>query len=113
MTRDTLHCGVTSDTLLKKKAYASFIEPFEDRKEQVRDFLSRVAPNITVEFFELMDPVGIAGELAELKACILTKETAKGGEMINAARQEKGMIPLQLVYADMILTEDPASPKDG
>ena len=79
MTRDTLHCGVTSDSLLKKKAYASYIEPFEERKKQVMDFLSRLAPHLTVEFFELVDPIGIAAELADLKACVLTKETAKGG----------------------------------
>ena len=44
---------------------------------------------------------------------MLTKETAKGGEMINKARQDKGLTPLQLVYADMILTEDPSSDAGG
>ena len=31
--------------------------------------------------------------------------------MINQARQAKGMTPLQLVFAAMILTADPLSPR--
>ena len=31
--------------------------------------------------------------------------------MINDARVAKGMEPLKLVYADMILTADPSSPR--
>jgi len=41
----------------------------------VKDFLKRLAPNLDLQFFELSDPVGIAGELVELQACVLTKET--------------------------------------
>ena len=64
-----------------------------------------------MEFFELQDPIGIAADLSDLKACVLTKETQKGGQMINEAREAKGMTPLQLVFADMILTADPSSPR--
>lgn len=111
VTKDVLHCGVTSDSLLSKKAYAGLIEPYEVRLERVKDFLAKLAPNIRVEFFELVDPTGIAADLVDLKACVLTKETARGGEMINAAREAKGLAPLALVYADMILTADPSSPR--
>ena len=31
--------------------------------------------------------------------------------MINDARQAKGLAPLALVFADMILTSDPSSPR--
>ena len=46
VTRDVLHVGVTSDTLLTQKAYASLIEPYEERLESVKQFLDRLAPNI-------------------------------------------------------------------
>ena len=42
---------------------------------------------------------------------MLTKETAKGGLMINEARKGKNLPVLDLVYADMILTADPSSPR--
>ena len=53
VTRNVLHCGVTSDTLLTKKAYASYIEPYQERLQNVKQFLDRLAPHIQVEFFEL------------------------------------------------------------
>lgn len=60
VTKTTLHIGVTSDVLLTKKAYASHIEPYENRVQQVKDFLNRLT-NLDLRFFELSDPVGIAG----------------------------------------------------
>ena len=41
---------------------------------------------------------------------MLTKETIKGGNMINEARKAKNLPALDLVCADMILTADPSSP---
>lgn len=112
VTKKVIHIGITSDILLTKKAYSTYIEPYAERERLVRDFVTRLAPNLEVCFFELQDPVGIAGELSELQACILTKETQKGGEMINEARSKNGLPPLELVFADMILTSDPSSEAD-
>ena len=86
MTRSTLHVGVSSDKLLTKKAYASLIEPYEERVRIVQEFLNRLAPHLNVCFFELQDPIGIAADTEEIQACVLTKETKKGGQMINEAR---------------------------
>ena len=75
MTRDLLYCGVTSDSLLTKKAYADLIEPFEVRKDNVVQFLKRLAPGLKVEVFELQDAAGVAATEADINACVLTKET--------------------------------------
>ena len=104
VTKNVLHCGVSSDALLTKKAYASFIEPYEERVRVVQDFLTRLAPHIEVRFFELQDPIGVAGSLGDIQACILTQETKSGGEMINKVRSDNGLPPIALVFADMILT---------
>ena len=66
VTNGILHVGVTGDALLTKKAYATLIEGYEVRVARVRDFLTRVAPNLNVQFFELNDPIGIAGEMPEM-----------------------------------------------
>ena len=66
VTKTVLHVGVTSDALLTKKAYKQFIEPYDVRVAYVKDFLDRIAPDIQYVFFELSDPVGIAGDLPEL-----------------------------------------------
>ena len=66
VTGRTLHCGVTSDTLLTKKAYSNLIEPFEVRLNRVKSFLGMVAPHLQVEYFELQDPLGIAATMDDL-----------------------------------------------
>lgn len=53
----------------------------------------------------LEDPVGIAGSNEMLEACILTRESEKGGVMVNEKRAENGLKPLKLVFVDMILAE--------
>ena len=58
-----------------------------------------------VETFMLEDPIGIAGTHEFLEACILTRESEKGGEMINQKRAENGLEPIELVFVDMILAD--------
>ena len=51
--------------------------------------------------FELSDPAGRAAT-DELDACILTRETEKGGEIINSKRKENGLNELALVFVDIV-----------
>ena len=103
LTKGTLHCGVTAESLLKKKAYADFIEPFETRKKSVEDLLTRLAPKLKTNIFCLEDACGVGATLPEIEACILTQETKKGGDMINSARQSNGLKPIEHVFCDMVL----------
>ena len=64
----------------------SFDPRIEERVRIVQEFLNRLAPHLNVCFFELQDPIGIAADTEEIQACVLTKETKKGGQMINEAR---------------------------
>jgi pantetheine-phosphate adenylyltransferase len=100
-------CGVTTDALLKKKAYAEYLEPFDARELAVRRFCHKVNPNLGERLitFELEDPVGPTGTDPDLEALILTREVEKGGKMVNDARSAKGLGPLDLVFVDMILAE--------
>jgi pantetheine-phosphate adenylyltransferase len=105
MTRGTLHCGVTADSLLTKKAYHEQMEPFEVRRAAVEAFLKAFNPKLNFNVFELTDTAGVGGVLPEVQACILTRETAKGGEIVNSIRQEKGLPLCELVFVDMILAD--------
>ncbi len=60
----------------------------------------------------LEDPVGIAGTDGNIEACILTREVAKGGDMINEVRSKNGIKPLDLVFVDMILAETDVNSKN-
>ena len=53
--------GVTSTALLQKKALAQFLESYEQRCQNVRDFLHRLCGEVLeVDIFELQDPAGRA-----------------------------------------------------
>ena len=73
------------------------------------DFLSVLNPHQKLNIFELNDPIGLAGTLPEMQACILTREVEKGGAMINEARVKAGLEPVDLVFANMILAEHDAT----
>lgn len=60
---------------------------------------------IHARIYELNNPCGPAGEIAEIEALILTEETAKGGEYCNKIRFEKGLPLHDIVIVDMILNE--------
>ena len=92
--------GITTDSLLAKKAYAEYLEPFEARKHAVLNFCKRLNPNLfssetgepdRLEIAPLSDPVGPTGTDPDLEALILTREVEKGGYMINQVRGDKGL----------------------
>ena len=105
LTKDTLHIGITGDELLKSKAYAALIEPFELRKQRVLRFIQSLTVHLKIEITELSDPVGPAGTNPNFEACILTREVEKGGTMINEIRLANQLQPLELVFVDMILAQ--------
>lgn len=94
--------GITTDSLLAKKAYAEYLEPFEARKHAVLNFCRRLNPKLfstesdqdRLIIAPLSDPIGPTGTDPNLEALILTREVEKGGQMINKARQDNGLDPL-------------------
>lgn len=75
-------CGVTTDALLKKKAYAEFLESYDLRVAAVRAFCKKLNPKLVdshLVTFELSDPVGPTATDPNLEALILTREVEKGG----------------------------------
>ncbi len=112
VTSELIHVGITGDALLQKKSFAEFLEPFEVRKQRVLKFIGVLYPHVKVNIFELVDPVGLAGVDPNIEACILTREVEKGGNMINEAREAKGLPKLDLVFVDMILAETEHSEKN-
>ncbi|CDW78682.1 pantetheine-phosphate adenylyltransferase [Stylonychia lemnae] len=105
-TKKRILVGVTTDALLKKKAYAEYLESYEQRKQSVIDFCNKINPKVEIDAFELSDPVGKSETDEQIQACILTREVEKGGAMINEARASRGLPPLDLVFVDIILAEE-------
>jgi len=105
LTSQRLIVGVTSEELLKKKNYASFIEHYDIRVAKLRHFVHTISPSITLEVFPLSDPVGIAATREDAEALLLTLETLKGGDLVNKARMQNNISPVELVFAGMIYSK--------
>ena len=67
------------------------MEPFEVRKAAVESFLKTFNPRLVINVFELTDVAGVGATLPEVQACMLTRETAKGGEIVNQMRRDNGL----------------------
>jgi len=99
--------GVAADELLLNKKNKELIESYSIRSGYVRDFLQRLHgfDGIELDIFELTDPVGKAGTVEDIDGIILTRETVKGGEMINEQRKDKGLKELPMTFIDLMFAD--------
>jgi cytidyltransferase-like protein len=92
--------GVTVDSMLRRKRFAEFIPPYEDRAAGVRAFLHRLAPGMknNIKIVPISDTFGPPGK-SDLffDALVLSHETLGTGYQLNEHRLQQGMLPLTLL----------------
>lgn len=66
LTKTTLNCGVTSESLLSSKSYKEYLEPLHVRIDSVTSFLRAFNPKLKVNIFELTDTAGVGGIYPEI-----------------------------------------------
>jgi pantetheine-phosphate adenylyltransferase len=98
--------GIISDDLLKKKAYASKIEPYQLRKANLLAYLSSISSIDRVEFEKLDDIYGSAIYDPEYEGLIVSQETYNTAIKINKIREEKGLKPLLIIVIPLIKDEN-------
>jgi len=103
----TLHIGISGEPLLKKKKHGDWLQDFETRKERLLGFVSSVNPALTVVTAELQDMYG-PSLLPECQILIVSEETRKGGEVVNAERLRLGRRPCEVVVIDLVASEKAA-----
>ena len=64
---------------------------------------------VELDLFELTDPAGKSATDADLDACILTRESEKGGLWMNNARKQNHLKELPFVFVDMIMVSESQS----
>jgi pantetheine-phosphate adenylyltransferase len=100
--------GLTSDKLAPETRHEQrYVRPFDQRKDDLRIELSRLAAEYDREFDvrELVEPTGIAIE-PQYDALIVSPETADGGVRINELREQRGHDPLEIEVVDHLPAED-------
>ncbi|MBI4345062.1 MAG: phosphopantetheine adenylyltransferase [Euryarchaeota archaeon] len=93
--------GLTSREMLEKRGVA----PYGEREEGLRRFLDRRFKG-RYEVVELRDPYGPAVTDGSLEALVVSVETRRRGEEINALRRKSGHQPLELIVVPRVLAED-------
>ncbi|CAL8382379.1 unnamed protein product [Gadus morhua 'NCC'] len=88
--------GVCDQEMLKRKVLKELIEPYPVRVERLTEFLRDVRPSLQVEIVALDDPFGVSVVDRQLQCIVVSEETRRGGEAVNAKRLENGLPGLVL-----------------
>lgn len=97
--------GLSEGPLLQKKVLKELIEPFQKRKENLLEFLSDVKPGLEHNIVPLEDAIGPAGTEPEFQCLVVSKETEKGGHLVNDIRKNKGLGVLDIHVLDVVADE--------
>ena len=130
----TLTVGITGDALLKKKQYVEYVQDWDQRQENVRDFLlsilgqgpsaestersynaetkarsvrEELRKGLTINYVEIFDPFGPTITDEDISALAISAETRSGGKAVNDRRAEKGWAPLEVFEVDVLDAGEP------
>lgn len=86
---DRIIVGVSDGPLVVNKVLVELIEPVEHRISNVRTFLTDVKPTLQMDVVGITDVFGPTGYDPDVDCIVVSQETSKGGEVVNAERQKK------------------------
>src|SRR5579883_685253 len=103
---DHVLIGITTDAFANQKLHADSLQPFEQRKKAVENFLTAI--NV-LDRTTLMPISSVfypkEWESMPIEAVVTTEETKKGADIINQDRKQKGLAPLDVVIVPLVSDE--------
>jgi pantetheine-phosphate adenylyltransferase len=96
--------GLSTENLLKDKAFREKIQPYSVRKKQLTEYIKstlQISPD-RFSIIQLTDPFGPAITEPNLEAHVSSVETHFGALKINEYRVKNGLKPLVLVIIPMV-----------
>lgn len=106
LTENRLLVGVTNECMLAKKKLTELIEPYEVRSGKMKRFLNTIAPGLEVFPVNISDPYGPSVVEKDYQCLVVSRETFKTGEMVNAKRVEYKLAPLEIHVVELVADED-------
>lgn len=100
---DAVFVGVTDDALAERPD--RHVAPWEERADAVASFIASIGFSGDLEVNRLTDPYGPAATGA-YDAIVVSPETTKGADTINAKRKADGLSPLAFRMVPHILADD-------
>ena len=102
LTTKTLFVGVTDVSMLRSKRHKDMIQSYDQRCQQLHRTLWLMHPGLTYRFEPLLDPAGPAQRTPEIRAIVVSGETVRGADLINARRAELNMPPLSVFVVSFV-----------
>jgi cytidyltransferase-like protein len=98
--------GVTTDKFASTLKKQHIIDTYENRRQDVVDFLKEKGFYERAKIVPLNDPFGPTIESDILEGLIVSEETEVTAEVINRMRVEQGKKPLLIFVITMVLADD-------
>ncbi|MBD3205555.1 pantetheine-phosphate adenylyltransferase [Candidatus Bathyarchaeota archaeon] len=98
--------GITTDDFAKSLKKEHLIDSYENRLQDVRDFLKKKGFLGRAKIVPLNDPYGPTIESEEIEGIVVSEETESTAEVINKKRVVLGRKPLLIFVITMVLAED-------
>ena len=102
---DTVVIGVTSDAFARKEG-KSPDQSYDERVRSLEAYLHKKFPGRKYMIAKLDDYFGPGIASPEVKAIVVSRETAKRVGIANNLRKAKGYPPLETVIVDYVLATD-------
>jgi len=100
--------GLCSDRLVESLSKPHVTAPYEQRLEELKEFLRERGLLNRAEIMALNDPFGVTLSEECVEALIVSRETEPMAIKINEERRRRELMPLQIVVIDMVPSENHA-----
>ena len=97
--------GLTSDSFITKNG-KKITNNFEQRFENLEKIVHEKFPDCSFEIAKLDDDFGPAVIEGDVDALVVSDETSKKGDILNALRKERNLNPVEIVIVPMKMASD-------
>lgn len=97
--------GLTSDELAKRKG-KKLQNSFGKRHEELVKIIEKIFPESSYEISKLDNDFGPAVLEEDVQALVVSDETSHQGDVLNQLRNERGLLPAEIVVVPMVLAKD-------
>ena len=102
---DKIIIGLTSDAFISKND-KKIINNFEQRSENLEKTIREKFPDCSFEIAKLDDDFGPAVIQGDVDALVVSEETRKKGDILNALRKERKLDPVEIIIVPMKMASD-------
>ena len=102
---DKIIIGLTSDAFISKNG-KKIINNFEQRSENLEKIIHEKFPDCSFEIAKLDDDFGPAVIQGDVDALVVSEETSKKGDILNALRKERKLGPVEIITIPMKMASD-------